>query len=60
MGLPPQHFSISSNAVHMSGYTLPENLFYTYEVTGDPYFRELAQRYLMDKSYCNCLARRCG
>jgi uncharacterized protein len=38
-------------------YTLPENLFYTYEVTGDPYFRELAQRYLMDKSYFDPLSQ---
>jgi DUF1680 family protein len=38
-------------------YTLPENLFYTYEVTGDSYFRELAQRYLMDKSYFDPLSQ---
>lgn len=38
-------------------YTLPENLFHTYEVTGDPFFRELAQRYLLDNSYFDPLSR---
>lgn len=38
-------------------YTLPENLFYTYEVTGDSFFREMAQRYLLDKSYFDPLSQ---
>ncbi len=38
-------------------YTLPENLFGAYEVTGDHFFLELAQRYLMDQTYFDPLAR---
>jgi uncharacterized protein len=38
-------------------YTLPENLFLSYEVTGDDYFLKLAKRYLMDKTYFDPLSR---
>ncbi|PYU94554.1 MAG: hypothetical protein DMG25_06465 [Acidobacteria bacterium] len=38
-------------------YTLPENLFYTYELTGDKFFLELARQYLMDRTYFEPLAR---
>ena len=38
-------------------YTLPENFFYAYELTGDTFFRELGQQYLMDRTYFEPLAR---
>ena len=38
-------------------YTLPENLYYLYETTRDPTYRELAGRYLMDRSYLDPLSR---
>ena len=38
-------------------YTLPENLFYTYELTGDEFFRGLGKQYLMDRTYFEPLAR---
>jgi len=38
-------------------YTLPENLFYTFEATGDRGFLELAKRFLMDRTYFDPLAR---
>ncbi len=38
-------------------YTLPENLFYMYEVTGDTQYRELAKKYLEDAHYFDPLAR---
>jgi DUF1680 family protein len=44
-------------APYDESYTLPENLFLTNEVTGDPYFFELAKRYLMDRSYFDPLSQ---
>ncbi|HEX5483067.1 MAG TPA: beta-L-arabinofuranosidase domain-containing protein, partial [Terriglobia bacterium] len=38
-------------------YTLPENLFFTYEVTGDRYFFGLAKQYLMDRNYFDPLSQ---
>jgi DUF1680 family protein len=37
-------------------YVLPENLFTVHRVTGEPRFRELAMRYLLDKEYFDPLA----
>lgn len=44
-------------APYDESYTLPENLFLTYEVTGDSYFRGLAKQYLMDRSYFDPLSQ---
>ncbi len=38
-------------------YTLPENLFYAYELTGNKDYRELAKKYLMDRTYFDPLSR---
>lgn len=57
--LPTRAYDQYENPVQSpadESYTLPENLFFTYEATGDAYFKELAQRYLLDKSYFNPLS----
>jgi len=38
-------------------YVMPENLFGAYELTGNPAFRELALRYLLDQEFFDRLAR---
>ena len=38
-------------------YTLPENLFYLYETTGDPDYCDLARKYLMNNTYFDPLAQ---
>lgn len=38
-------------------YVMPENLFAAHELTGNPRFRELAIRYLLDREFFNVLAR---
>jgi hypothetical protein len=38
-------------------YTLPENLFLAYRLTGDPYYRHLANRFVEDDSFFDPLAR---
>jgi hypothetical protein len=38
-------------------YTLPENLYYAYEVSGEEHYRELARRFLFDDRYFDPLAR---
>jgi DUF1680 family protein len=38
-------------------YVMPENLFLAAEVTGNPKFRELAKRYLLDRELFDPLAR---
>ncbi len=38
-------------------YTLPENCFYAYEVTGDHTYLELAKKYLLDRTYFEPLSR---
>jgi DUF1680 family protein len=57
--LPSQAYEL--NQIRQStadeSYTLPENLFYTYEATGDRFFLEMAQRYLMDETYFDPLAQ---
>jgi len=58
--LPPrayERFEAPKQAYYDETYTLPENLFYTYETTQDPAYREIAQRYLMDKTYFDPLSR---
>jgi DUF1680 family protein len=44
-------------APYDESYTLPENLFITYEITGDPYFRSLASQFLSNAKYYDPLAR---
>ncbi len=38
-------------------FVMPENLFRAAEITGNPKFRELAERYLLDKEFFDPLAR---
>lgn len=38
-------------------YTLPENLFLAWQRIGDPRYRQLAQRFLLDSDYFDPLAR---
>jgi DUF1680 family protein len=38
-------------------YTLGENCFYAYEVTGEPQYLDMAKRYLLDKTYFEPLSR---
>jgi len=44
-------------AIYDEPYTLPENFFYAYEVTGDEQYRELAGKYLEDRHYFDPLSR---
>jgi len=37
-------------------YTLPENLFLAYQRSGNPFYRDMAQRFLEDDTYFNPLA----
>src|ERR1019366_9064609 len=38
-------------------YTLGENCFYAYEVTGEPQYLDMAKRYLLDRTYFDPLSR---
>jgi DUF1680 family protein len=38
-------------------YTLPENLFLAYQRSGDPFYRDMAKKYLEDDTYFNPLSR---
>jgi DUF1680 family protein len=38
-------------------YTLPENLFLAYQRSGDPFYRDMAKRYLEDDTYFNPLSQ---
>jgi DUF1680 family protein len=38
-------------------YTLGENCFYAYEVTGEPQYMEMARKYLLDRTYFDPLSR---
>jgi hypothetical protein len=58
--LPPQAIEqdhTRRNAPYDESYTLPENFFYAYEVTGASEYRDLARKYLMDQTYFDPLAR---
>lgn len=37
-------------------YTLPENFFLAYQRSGDPFYRDMAKKYLQDDSYFNPLS----
>jgi uncharacterized protein len=47
----------STTAPDDETYTLGENQFYAYEVTGEPQFLEMAKRYLLEKTYFDPLSR---
>jgi hypothetical protein len=58
--LPPrayERFEAPKQAAVDEPYTLPENLFYAYEITGDQAYREMARKYLMDRTYFDPLSR---
>jgi DUF1680 family protein len=58
--LPPrayEHFEAPRQEAVDEPYTLPENLFYAYETTGDQDYREMARKYLMDRTYFDPLSR---
>ena len=58
--LPPrayERFEAPKQAVYDESYTLPENLFYMFEMTQEREFGELAKKYLMDKTYFDPLSR---
>ena len=58
--LPPrayERFEAPKQAVYDESYTLPENLFYAFEMTQEREFRELAKKYLMDNTYFDPLSR---
>jgi hypothetical protein len=58
--LPPrayEHFEAPRQEAVDEPYTLPENIFYAYETTGDQDYRELARKYLMDRTYFDPLSR---
>ena len=58
--LPPrayERFEAPKQAAIDETYTLPENLFCAYETTGDPDYREMARKYLMDRTYFDPLSR---
>jgi hypothetical protein len=44
-------------APYDEAYTLPENLFYAYELSGDAAFLDLARQFLFDRRYFEPLAR---
>jgi DUF1680 family protein len=52
-----ERFEAPKQAFYDETYTLPENLFYTYEVTQDEQYRELARKYLEDRHYFDPLSR---
>jgi uncharacterized protein len=59
--LPPRAFDRQFEAPKQSpydeSYTLPENLFYAYDVTGDAEYLDRAKKYLLDRTYFVPLAR---
>jgi uncharacterized protein len=59
--MPPRaldrQFEASPTAPDDESYTLGENQFYAYEVTGEPQYLDMAKRYLLDKTYFDPLSR---
>src|SRR5579872_3047009 len=54
---PYERVEAPKQAVYDEPYTLPENLFYMYEVTADEQYRQLAIKYLEDRHYFDPLSR---
>ena len=52
-----ERFEAPKQAVYDETYTLPENLFYLWEMSKDQSYREMAKQYLMDKTYFDPLSR---
>ena len=52
-----ERFEAPKQAAIDESYTLPENLLYAYELAKDDGYRELAKRYLMDRTYFDPLSR---
>lgn len=50
-------FEASPTAPDDESYTLGENCFYAYEVTGEAQYFDMAKRYLLDKTYFDPLSR---
>ena len=50
-------FEASPTAPDDESYTLGENQFYAYEVTGEPQYLEMAKRYLLGRTYFDPLSR---
>lgn len=59
--LPPRaydrQFEAPKQSPYDESYTLPENLFYAYDVTQDGAYLDLAKKYLLDKTYFAPLAQ---
>ncbi|HXJ91824.1 MAG TPA: beta-L-arabinofuranosidase domain-containing protein [Terriglobia bacterium] len=59
--MPPRaldrQFEASPTAPDDESYTLGENCFYAYEVTGEAQYLDMAKRYLLDKTYFDPLSR---
>lgn len=59
--MPPRaldrQFEAAPTAPDDESYTLGENCFYAYEVTGEPQYLDMAKRYLLDKTYFDPLSR---
>jgi uncharacterized protein len=58
--LPPRAIDRDEDPRQMpydESYTLPENFFYTYELTNDRQFFDLAKQYLMDRTFFEPLSR---
>ena len=59
--LPPRaydrQFEAPKQSPYDESYTLPENLFYAYEVSGDGEYLEMAKKFLLDQTYFAPLAR---
>jgi uncharacterized protein len=59
--MPPRaldrQFEASPTAPDDESYTLGENCFYAYEVTGEPHYLDMAKRYLLEKTYFDPLSR---
>jgi len=59
--LPPRaldrQFEASPTAPDDESYTLGENCFYAYEVSGEAQYLDMAKRYLLDKTYFDPLSR---
>jgi hypothetical protein len=45
------------HAPYDEAYTLPENLFYAFELSGDAFFLDIAKRFLFDRRYFEPLSR---
>jgi DUF1680 family protein len=54
---PLERDEMPKHAPYDEAYTLPENFFYAYELTGDSSFLDLAKQFLFDRRYYEPLSR---